>query len=296
MITSQLLACRAVLLLCVLKASSQDTFLAAVYEHAVILPSTTLEPVSREEALRLMNRNLDVMERAIASAAKQGAHIIVTPEDGIYGWNFNRATLYPYLEDIPDPQVNWIPCNNPNRFGHTPVQERLSCLAKDNFIYVVANMGDKKRCNGSDPQCPSDGWYQYNTNVVFDSQGKLVARYHKICTLLKCKRADLRTCGHSVETASTRFDMFSLSGTFGTQYVFPEVLLSEIKLAPGEFQVSSDGRLMSLKPTSGPVLTVTLFGRLYEKDQALNASSDLTAQTLSILAAVSACILCSLYW
>lgn len=30
-------------------------------------------------------------------------------------------------------------------------------------------------------------------------------------------------------------------------------------------------RLFSLKPTSGPVLTVTLFGRLYEKDSAPNA-------------------------
>lgn len=79
MITSQLLACGAVLLLCVLKASSQDTFLAAVYEHAVILPSTTLEPVSREEALRLMNRNLDVMERAIASAAKQVPFLLCAP-------------------------------------------------------------------------------------------------------------------------------------------------------------------------------------------------------------------------
>lgn len=48
---------------------------------------------------------------------------------------------------------------------------------------------------------------------------------------------DLHTCGDSVETASTRFEMFSLSGTFGTQNVFPEVLLSEIQLAPGEFQV-----------------------------------------------------------
>lgn len=59
----------------------------------------------------------------------------------------------------------------------------------------------------------------------------------QICTLLKCKTTGLHTCGDSVETASTRFDMFSLSGTFGTQYVFPEVLLSEIQLAPGEFQV-----------------------------------------------------------
>lgn len=485
---------------CVLKASSQDTFLAAVYEHAVILPKVTLLPVSHSEALALMNQNLDLLEGAIVSAAKQGAHIIVTPEDGIYGVQFTRDTIYPYLEDIPDPQVNWIPCDNPKRFGSTPVQERLSCLAKNNSIYVVANMGDKKLCTSSNSHCPPDGRFQYNTDVVFDSQGKLVARYHKqnlfmgeeqfnappepevvtfdtpfgkfgiftcfdilfrdpavtlvtefqvdtilfptawmdvlphlaaiefhsawamgmgvnflaanlhiplrrmtgsgiyapdsprafhydrktqegklllaqldshpshspvnwtsyassveappteneefrsfvffdeftfvelkgitgnytvcqndlcchlsyqmsekradevyalgafdglhtvegqyhlqICILLKCETTNLRTCGSSVDTASTRFEMFSLSGTFGTRYVFPEVLLSEVKLAPGEFQVLSDGRLVSLRPTSGPVLTVGLFGRLYEKDWASNASSDLIAHSLIIM-------------
>ncbi|XP_025238580.1 pantetheinase isoform X2 [Theropithecus gelada] len=292
--TTQLPAYVAILLFYVSRTSCQDTFTAAVYEHAVILPNVTLTPVSREEALALMNRNLDILEGAITSAAQQGAHIIVTPEDGIYGWNFTRDSLYPYLEDIPDPEVNWIPCNNPNRFGQTPVQERLSCLAKKNSIYVVANIGDKKPCNTSDPRCPPDGRYQYNTDVVFDSQGKLVARYHKICTLLKCKTTNLNTCGDSVETASTRFEMFSLSGTFGTQYVFPEVLLSENQLAPGEFQVSTDGRLFSLKPTSGPVLTVTLFGRLYEKDWASAASSGLTAQARRIMLIVIAPIVYSL--
>uniref|UniRef100_A0A8C5P5I0 Pantetheinase n=1 Tax=Jaculus jaculus TaxID=51337 RepID=A0A8C5P5I0_JACJA len=485
MLASRWLLCVVSSAVCVLEASSLDTFVAAVYEHAVILPNVTQLPVSSEEALALMNQNLDALERAVTSAAKQGAHIIVTPEDGIYGMHFSRQAIYPYLEDIPDPQVNWIPCNNPDRFGYNPVQKRLSCLAKSNSIYVVANIGDKKPCHASDSHCPPDGRYQYNTNVVFDSQGKLVARYHKqnlflgedqfdaprepefvtfntsfgkfgiftcfdilfhdpavtlvkdfhvdtilfptawmnvlphlsaiefhsawamgmgvnflasnihyptkrmtgsgiyapespksfhydmrtkegkllfaqldshphrpavnwtsyassiealsvgnkefksiaffdeftfvvlkgiagnytvcqndlcchlsyqmsekrsdevyalgafdglhtvegqyhlqICTLLKCRTMDLSTCGSSVDTASTRFEMFSLSGTFGTQYVFPEVLLSDIKLAPGEFQVSSDGRLLSLKPTSGPVLTVTLFGRLYEKDSA----------------------------
>lgn len=488
MVPSQTLLCAAVLALAVLQALASDTFIAAVYEHAVILPRT-VHKVSPDDALALMNKNMDVLERAIKEAAQQGARIIVTPEDGIYGWVFTRETIYPYLEDIPDPEVNWIPCTDPTRFGRAPVQERLSCMARNNSIYVVANIGDKKPCNSSDPKCPSDGRYQYNTDVVFDSEGKLVARYHKynlfmseakhfnypkepeaitfetpfgkfgiftcfdilfrepavvlvselqvdtvlfptawmnvlpfltavefhsawamgmgvnflasnthntimsmtgsgiyapdgakayyynmktvdghlliakldshprlspasppavswssyasnvesclpdendfsglifhdqftfteltkpegsltvcqkdlrchlsykmaekredevyvlgafdglhvvegqyylqICTLLKCKSTDLSTCGQPVETAQTKFDMFSLSGTFGTNYVFPEVLYSGVQLAPGEFEVLKDGRLISKTAPTKPVVTVTLFGRWYEKD------------------------------
>ncbi|XP_062495553.1 pantetheinase-like isoform X1 [Pezoporus occidentalis] len=484
---SQPLLHAAVFAFTVLQALASDTFIAAVYEHAVILPTAVIKPVSPDDALALMNSNMDVLEGAIKEAAQQGAHIIVTPEDGIYGWRFTRETIYPYLEDIPDPAVNWIPCTDPTRFAPAPVQERLSCMARNNSIYVVANIGDKKPCNSSDPSCPEDGRYQYNTDVVFDPEGKLVARYHKynlfrgetqfnypkepetitfetpfgkfgiftcfdilfrepavvlvselqvdsvlfptawmnvlpfltavefhsawamgmgvnllsanthnisfamtgsglfmpegpaayhydsetdegrllvaelnaqprvspnyppainwslyatsikkfpeedtflgavrkdiftfselrhkagnytvcqgdlcchliyqmsnkskdevyvlgafdglhgslikyhwqICTLLKCKSTDPETCGQPVETAQTKFEMFSLSGTFGTSYVFPEVLYSGVQLAPGEFEVLRDGRLKSKHGTSKPVITVTLFGRLYEKD------------------------------
>lgn len=55
--------------------------------------------------------------------------------------------------------------------------------------------------------------------------------------MLKCKSTNLTTCGQPVETALTRFELFSLSGTFGTEYVFPEVLLTKINLAPGKFEV-----------------------------------------------------------
>ncbi|XP_069707970.1 pantetheine hydrolase VNN2-like [Phaenicophaeus curvirostris] len=488
MLPSQNLLHTAVFALAVLQALASDTFIAAVYEHSVILPNATDKPVSPNDALVLMNKNMDVLERAIKEAAQQGAHIIVTPEDGIYGWRFTREAIYPYLEDIPDPAVNWIPCIDPTRFSPAPVQERLSCIARNNSIYVVANIGDKKLCNSSDHDCPSDGHYQYNTDVVFDPEGKLVARYHKynlfrgetqfnypkepeavtfetpfgkfgiitcfdilfrepavvlvselqvdtvlfptawmnvlpfltavefhsawamgmgvnllsanthninasmtgsglftpegpvayhydskteegrlllaelssrprisptylpsvnwslyatsikkfpgekdtfagavrrdiftfselgytagnrtvcqgdlcchlvyqrsakskdevyvlgafdglhgslikyhwqICTLLKCKSTDLNTCGQPVEMAQTKFEMFSLSGTFGTNYVFPEVLYSGVQLAPGEFEVLHDGRLKSKHGTSKPLLTATLFGRLYEKD------------------------------
>ncbi|XP_070652279.1 pantetheine hydrolase VNN2 isoform X3 [Bos indicus] len=266
MITSSLQTSVAVFALVILHVSTLDTFKAAVYEHAVILPNDTETPVSPDEALFLMNKNIDILEKAIKQAAEQGAQIIVTPEDALYGWKFTRETIFPYLENIPDPQVNWIPCQEPHRFGHTPVQARLSCLAKNNSIYVVANMGDKKPCNSHNTTCPSNGHYQYNTNVVYDAKGKLVARYHKVCTMLKCRSTDVTTCGQPVETALTRFEMFSLSGTFGTEYVFPEVLLTKIKLAPEKFEVLEDGRLVNKNGLSEPVLTVSLFGRWYTKD------------------------------
>ncbi|XP_012579649.1 PREDICTED: vascular non-inflammatory molecule 3 isoform X2 [Condylura cristata] len=267
MISSYFPNCVAVFALLILSVGALETFIAAVYEHAVILPNRTETAVPKEEALLLMNKNLDVLEKAVKLAARQGAHIIVTPEDGVYGWVFTRETIYPYLEDIPDPKVDWIPCRDPKRFGYTPVQERLSCLARDNSIYVVANIGDKKPCNAGDPQCPPDGRYQYNTDMVFDSEGRLVARYHKICTLLKCQTTDLRTCGEPVGSAFTKFEEFSLSGTFGTSYVFPQMVLSGSQLAPeGHYEVLGDGRLKSRGGVPLPILVMALYGRVFEKD------------------------------
>uniref|UniRef100_A0A7N5KA81 CN hydrolase domain-containing protein n=1 Tax=Ailuropoda melanoleuca TaxID=9646 RepID=A0A7N5KA81_AILME len=102
---------------------------------------------------------------------------------------------------------------------------------------------------------------------VFDGLHVVEGEYYlQICTLLKCKSMDVKSCGQRVDTALTRFDSFSLSGTFNTSHVFPEVLLTGTQLAPGEFEVLPDGRLRSERGLSKPVLTVALFGRWYEKD------------------------------
>ena len=71
MITSSLQTSVAVFALITLHVSALGTFKAAVYEHAVMLPNDTKTPVSSDEALFLMNKNIDILEKAIKQAAEQ---------------------------------------------------------------------------------------------------------------------------------------------------------------------------------------------------------------------------------
>lgn len=71
MITSSFQASVAAFALFTLHVSALDTFIAAVYEHAVLLPKGTETPVSQDDALLLMNKNIDILEKAIKQAAEQ---------------------------------------------------------------------------------------------------------------------------------------------------------------------------------------------------------------------------------
>ncbi|KAJ8273905.1 hypothetical protein GJAV_G00106780 [Gymnothorax javanicus] len=156
------------------------TYVAAVYEHHLIRNLQPKVPISRQEALEHMKKNLDVYEEQAAAAAKLGAQIIVFPEDGIHSFNFSRESIVGYLEMVPDPTVvTWNPCSDPSRFPNTEVQHRLSCMAKNNSLYLVANLPGREDCDPQSPPCPADGRYQFNTDVAFSSDGTLVARYRK---------------------------------------------------------------------------------------------------------------------
>ncbi|NXE48230.1 BTD Biotinidase, partial [Casuarius casuarius] len=155
-------------------------YVAAVYEHQSILSPNPTALVDRQSALELMGRNLDIYEQQVVAAAGQGAQIIVFPEDGIHGFNFTRRSIYPYLDLVLHLQsVKWNPCREPYLFNDTEVLQRLSCMALENKIFLVANLGTKQPCKHIDPHCPSDGRYQFNTNVVFNDYGTLVATYRK---------------------------------------------------------------------------------------------------------------------
>ncbi|KAA0709951.1 Biotinidase [Triplophysa tibetana] len=164
-----------------IRAGDHPSYVAAVYEHRVLLNPEPRVPLERRSALKHMQQNLRMFEEQTEDAARQGAQIIVFPEDAIHGFNFTRSSIAGYLETVPDPkEITWSPCSEPDRFPDTEVLRRLSCMAHKNRIFVVANMASRQSCDGHiDPQCPVDGQYQFNTNVVFSDRGTIVARYHK---------------------------------------------------------------------------------------------------------------------
>jgi len=85
-----------------------------------------------------------------------------------------------FMEQVPDPHIGeWIPCNDypPPAADPDPqaTQRALSCMARDNRLYVVANIAELQRCDrAADSSCPGDARYQYNTNVAYDPSGRLV--------------------------------------------------------------------------------------------------------------------------
>lgn len=141
--------------------------------------------LTRKQAVDLMLENIDIYKEKAQQAARSGNEIVVFPEYGLFGiFGYDkyarRTDIAPFLEPIPDPQKKWNPCKERYPFAATEIQRELSCIAKNFGLYVVANVGEKVPCKKrDDSNCPNDGQYQYNTNVVYSSNGTLVAKYRK---------------------------------------------------------------------------------------------------------------------
>lgn len=152
--------------------------LSATYKAAVVefYPDQFHSP-----SVRIQN-NLKGFELALDTLLKAGgADIVVFPEDAILGEAFfSREEIAPYLEAIPEvtPTSDHVnPCFD-SSFEDRPILQKLSCLAKTYNVVLVANMGDIQPCTSK--QCPKDQKYYFNTNVVFETDGTLIAKYHKV--------------------------------------------------------------------------------------------------------------------
>ncbi|KAF2068498.1 hypothetical protein CYY_010174, partial [Polysphondylium violaceum] len=163
-----------VLFLLISTVCSQDYYTAAVIDYSPHLISSPSE----------LSITLNEFNNFCKIASQKGAQIIIFPEYGLLSQRgLNRDNILPYLEYIPDPKSSTqpiIPCGN-IEFKNRTIMKTLSCIAKQNNIVVVADMGDIKPCTNSSStnDCPSDGRFQFNTLVAFSETGELIARYHK---------------------------------------------------------------------------------------------------------------------
>lgn len=71
MVSFRLPVCTVFLIAIVFQVSALDSYIAAVYEHAVVLSEATSTPVTPKEAFSLMDKNLDILEGAVRAAAEQ---------------------------------------------------------------------------------------------------------------------------------------------------------------------------------------------------------------------------------
>ncbi|XP_052131890.1 vanin-like protein 1 isoform X2 [Frankliniella occidentalis] len=144
-----------------------SNYFAAVVDFAA--PRATGKP-----ALQNMMDNVRALGPLVHQAA-QSADIIVFPEDGLQGFDNEVLPL-----SVPAPGEGGAPCDDDaaEAAAGQPLRE-LSCLARTHGVYLVVNLVDEQPCAAGDAKCPARGSYHYNTNVVFDRSGKIVAKYHK---------------------------------------------------------------------------------------------------------------------
>ncbi|KAN0032159.1 hypothetical protein ACTFIV_006035 [Dictyostelium citrinum] len=161
---------------------NDDYYIGAVLEYA---PPEYNFKDPNETPIKYVLANVKQYNSYAQIAKSQGAQIIVFPEYGLLGGAFaTRDEVLPYLEVIPDPHQSSqpiIPCNNED-FDNRTILQSLSCIAIENSIVLVADMGDVQYCDNStssNDNCPTDGRFQYNTQVSFSEKGELLAKYHK---------------------------------------------------------------------------------------------------------------------
>ena len=98
--------------------------------------------------------NLETASRLIRAAAHAGAQVAVLPE-------------YFCLMGLKD--TDKVNAREPYQSG--PIQERLSAIAKENNVYLIA---------GTIPLEANNPQKVLNTTLVFDPQGQSIGRYDKI--------------------------------------------------------------------------------------------------------------------
>lgn len=165
---------------------------------------TKIAVVNYDSILGDVDANLEKMERYAASAASQGAGLIIFPETGTTGY-FIGEKIAQLAEEVPGPTT-----------------KRLGSVAHDFNLYLVTGMVEKA------------GGRYYNSSVMLSPEGKLVGHYRKI-HLFSAEKAVFDS-GSQATLVKTDFGLVGM--TICYDMVFPEYIRS-LRLRGADLIVNS---------------------------------------------------------
>lgn len=165
--------CALMLVLVSVVGSDEVQYMGAVLE---------LEPYSSWEAggAAILQENTRIFLEHATLASQQGANIMVFPEYGLTSTNLEGGDVLSLAQVVPRPADLVVPCFLNHTNDHTQALGELSCGAAALEMYLVIDLIEVDYCNPRHPlDCPDVGYYLYNTQVVLDRCGAVVARYRK---------------------------------------------------------------------------------------------------------------------
>lgn len=120
-----------------------------------------------------LNAYLEIIKWTANASYESSIDIIVFPEGTL-----NRAGPYTV---VPDPNDNYNPCLDNFTELYEDFLVELSCAARNVRKYLVINLSEKELNlnHGANLSKGLNEWNIYNTNVVFDRDGKVISRYRK---------------------------------------------------------------------------------------------------------------------
>ncbi|XP_066974017.1 pantetheinase-like [Macrobrachium rosenbergii] len=141
----------------------------------------------------IVRENSRIIAEYAAEAKTKGADILVAPEYGLTGLDMHflqPEEMFSLMQYVPDPGLGVVPCTTPVDPANVVAVRNLSCSAVENKMYIVVGVAEASPCspdvrnpynNAMDTSrdCPKSGYIHYNTQVVFDRNGVVIARYRK---------------------------------------------------------------------------------------------------------------------
>jgi predicted amidohydrolase len=240
-------------------AWTDTSYRAGVVEYTPLVASRG-RIATREEALQIMSHNVGAYEKYMIEAKASSVDILVFPEYGLNGPNFaSREAVYPYLESIPNAGAN--PCTEHDLYPHLNITYSLSCLARQHQMTIAVDMGDVQPCTRWDHDCPADRRFQFNTLVVFGSEGQILAKYHKTNLYFE-PEFDVPINQHPVA-----FDLFGVR--FGMMICF-DIMFAKPQVEMLKRYGVTDVIFSSWWVNTPPVLTATQIQQAWSRSFGLN--------------------------